>query len=335
MRFSTLLGQAKAQTLLGRAVESGRLAHAYLFSGPDGVGKTTMALELAAVLLCRAPVSEGPCGTCAGCLQFRSGNHPDFLRIRPDGAFIKIDQIRALKKALQFAPLEGERRVVLLEGVESMRREAGNSLLKLLEEPPAGNLLILIGNATGALLATIVSRCQVIPFAPLPVRLAAEVVQRHRPKMPAEDCQALAALCDGCPGQALTLDAEGFLPLHRRLIRSVVIDHSGPGARVEAALALAGELAACKEGEQGLLGLLRIFFKNSLAATIAPECQPFSAEVVAARERWNSQQLSDKIVAIDRAQQALARNCNRSLTTEVLLLDLFDCCPPLHSNHHD
>ena len=328
MRFSTLLGQNKAHALLGRAVESGRLAHAYLFAGPDGVGKTTMALELAAVLLCRAPVASQPCGACPGCVQFRSGNHPDFVRIRPDGAFIKIDQIRALKKSLRFAPLEGRQRVVLLEEVQQMRREAGNSLLKLLEEPPAGNMLILIGQAVGALLGTIVSRCQVIPFTPLPIPLAAEVVQRHRLEMSPEDCLALAALSDGCPGQAMTLDSDGFLPLYRRLIQALVADRTGAGTRVEAALAQAAELTACKVGEQALLDLLRIFFKNALAAALDPACQAFFPEVLAARERWNLQQLSDKVTVIDRAQQALARNCNRNLTSEVLLLELFDCCPP-------
>ena len=81
--------------------------------------------------------------TCPGCLKFRSGNHPDFLRIRPDGAAIKIDQIRELKKSLNYAPFESAQRVVILEEVHTMRREAGNSLLKVLEEPPPDNLLIL------------------------------------------------------------------------------------------------------------------------------------------------------------------------------------------------
>ena len=325
MAFSAILGQAKALTLLSRAQTSGRLAHAYLFSGPDGVGKTTVALDLAAVLLCRQPQSGRPCGSCPGCLKFHSGNHPDFVRIRPDGAAIKIAQIRHLKVALNFAPFESKHRIVLLEDVHTMRREAGNSLLKMLEEPPADNLLILVGNSTGSMLATIVSRCQVIPFTPLPLPLAAEIILRHKQQLDAAGSMALAALVDGCPGQALTIEADDVLALHSRLIHQLVAKSGSRAERVETALALAAELAECKEGGASLLTLLRIFMKNSMAARTSATCTSFTQDVMLARERWNLQQFSAKIAAIDLAEQALARNCNRGLASEVLLLDLFDC----------
>jgi DNA polymerase-3 subunit delta' len=325
MAFSAILGQTKALTLLSRALGSGRLAHAYLFTGPDGVGKTTVALDLAAVLLCRRPCSGAPCGSCPGCLKFQSGNHPDFLRIRPEGAAIKIDQIRQLKKALNFAPFENSRRIVLLEEVHTMRREAGNSLLKLLEEPPADNLLLLVGNAMGSILDTIVSRCQVIPFAPLPLDMAAGIIRRHRPELDEPGSKALAALADGCPGQALLIEADGILPLYQRLRDEMLVTGGTRTRRVETALALAVEVTESKEGIEPLLALLRIFLKNALAARTAAAGIAFDPEVMRARERWNLQQLSAKMRSIDLAEQALARNCNRGLTSEVLLLDLFDC----------
>ncbi len=328
MSFSAILGQTKPLTLLSRAVGSGRLAHAYLFAGPDGVGKTTVALDLAAVLLCRRPQDLRPCGSCPGCLKLQSGNHPDFLRIAPEGAAIKIDQIRNLKKALNFAPFEGGLRIVLLEDVQTMRREAGNSLLKILEEPPANNLLLLVGNATGGLLDTIVSRCQVIPFTPLPLPLAAEIIRVRKPELDAAGSLALAALVDGCPGQALTLEADGVLVLYRRLLKEIMAETASPAMRVEKALALAAEMAESKEGLEPLLALLRIFLKNTMAARTSATCTPFVPEVMRIRERWSLSQLSAKIAAIDLAEQALARNCNRSLTSEVLLLDLFDCSTP-------
>ncbi|MBM9538172.1 DNA polymerase III subunit delta' [Desulfobulbus alkaliphilus] len=321
MPFAEILGQVKAQTLLRRALASGRLAHAYLFAGPDGVGKTTTALDLAAVLLCRQPVADEACGSCPGCIKFRSGNHPDFMRIRPDGAAIKIEQIRTLKKALTFAPLESSRRVVLLDDVQTMRREAGNSLLKILEEPPPGNLLLLIGNATGALLGTIVSRCQVIPFSPLPTELAATIIVRHRPEMDRTAALSLATLADGCPGQALTMETGGVLELYYALLDAVLAGDGSPAERVEQALAFATRLSDSKERLEPLLTLVKIFLKNCMAAAVSAIGPP---EALRARERWNLQQLSAKMATISLLEQALARNCNRALICEVLLLDLFD-----------
>ncbi|MDD2465168.1 MAG: DNA polymerase III subunit delta' [Desulfobulbus sp.] len=327
MSFSELLGQTKAITLLTRAVTSERLAHAYLFAGPDGVGKNTAAQALAAVLLCRAPNGLNPCGTCPGCRKFLSGNHPDLLQIRPEGAAIKIDQIRQMKKALTFSPFESRQRVVLIEDVHTMRREAGNSLLKVLEEPPPNNLLILIGSTAGALLDTIISRCQVIPFAPLPLELAASIILRHRPELDQQSCRTLAALADGCPGQALALEAEGTLPLYRKILDAWIDPPKSTAERVEQALVLAVELTEAKEGMESLLMLLRIFLKNAMAARTDATALPFPTEVLRARERWNLVRLSAKMAAIDLAEQALARNCNRGLTSEVLLLTLFDLSP--------
>lgn len=328
MLFSEILGQNKALTLLGRAVTSGRLAHAYLFAGPDGVGKTSTAYALAELLLCRHPDGLKPCGTCPGCLKFRSGNHPDLLTIRPDGAAIKIDQIRKLKKSLSFAPFESRQRVIVIEEVQTMRREAGNSLLKILEEPPPDNLMILIGSTSGGLLDTIVSRCQVIPFAPLPLALAAQVISGKRPELDPEHCLPLAELSDGCPGQALTLDSEGVLALYQRLLEAWLTPPPTLAERVEQALQLGQELAEAKEGMLPLFMLLRIFLKNGMAACADAVCTHFSPEVLRARERWNLPEFSAKMQTIDMAEQALARNCNRNLISDVLLLTLFDCSPP-------
>lgn len=324
MSFTSILGQNKAITLISRAIESGRLAHAYLFSGPDGVGKTTFALDMASLLLCHNPIAGRTCDSCPSCLKFRTGNHPDLLRLKPDGASIKIDQIRSLKQALTYRPFESRLRVVLLEEIQFMRREAANSLLKLLEEPPPNNLLILIGN-TADTLDTLVSRCQLIPFTALSDEVTAAIIRTKKPELSAKDAQALAALADGCPGQALTLNAETVLPFYHQLLAALATEPKKQAERIEIALKFAMELAQHREGLETLFNLLRLFFKNAMKTVLTLPGSDLAPELTQARERWNLAQLSAKMAAIDLMEQALARNCNRSLAGEVLLLSLFDC----------
>jgi DNA polymerase-3 subunit delta' len=320
-------GQNKAVMLLGRALENEHLAHAYLFTGPDGVGKTAAARAVAAVIFCHEKTPAAPCGTCAGCMKFSSENHPDFLHIGPQGATIKIDQVRALKKALSFPPFESEYRVVLLEDAHTMRREAANSLLKLLEEPPPGNILLLSADESQPLLPTLVSRCQVIPFFPLPHALTTEIIRQQDPGMAAEDAALLAFLTGGCPGMAASFEAGELLAIRGEIITALLQRQKSPAREVEAALLLAAKTVELKEGLESLLNLLRYFFKETMLAhstqtpgrTGSPE---LDMETDRARERWNLEELSDKIRAIDYAEQALARNCNKGLVCEVLFLRL-------------
>ena len=304
-----------------------RLAHAYLFSGPDGVGKATMARGMAASLFCTETSTLDPCGYCPGCRQFGSGNHPDFLHIEPDGVSIKIDQIRALKKQLAFSPFAGGMRVVLIEEAQTMRREAGNSLLKLLEEPPPDNLFLLIASDAEPILPTIVSRCQVVAFAPLAHDLAAEIIGRLKPELGYQESLMLAKLSGGCPGRALTMEAGDVLSLRDQIVAGLLEGRWSGARAVEEALFLAREMADLKSGLELVFDLLRLFFKDAMLGLLQVESQADistdeSKESGLARERWNLSQLSDKMLAIDAATRALARNCNRGLVCEVLMLQL-------------
>ncbi|HBI14928.1 MAG TPA: DNA polymerase III subunit delta' [Desulfobulbaceae bacterium] len=328
MRLTELIGQPKAVNLLQRALAGGRLAHAYLLAGPDGVGKATAARAVAAALLCREEIGSAPCGACPGCLQFASGNHPDFLHIRPDGAVIKIDQVRELKKALAFPPLEARLRVTLLEEVHTMRREAANSLLKLLEEPPPDNLLLLTTDEAEPLLPTIFSRCQVIPFSPLSLEVSAAILLKMHPGLDQEGARTLAGLAGGSPGRTRDLDHAALLQLHRDILTGLLAGHAGEADRVVTALGLAARVAK-NEGLETLLDLLRLFFKDTMIAATCSRGQSHDrgphhlVQILSrARERWNLQELSDSIQTIDFAQQALARNCNRQMVCDVLFLRL-------------
>ncbi|HEX7127872.1 MAG TPA: DNA polymerase III subunit delta', partial [Thermodesulfobacteriota bacterium] len=188
MPFDALLGQARAVSVLAAALRGGRVAHAYLFEGPEGVGRRMAALSLAQALNCEAAAeAEGPslfgggdgsdlrarggCGACRACRKIAAGQHPDVQTLAPEGqsggGIYLVAQIRGLARDLSFRPFEGRRKVAVLERAERLGPVAGNALLKTLEEPPAESHLVLLAPGRHHLLPTVASRCQVVTFRPL------------------------------------------------------------------------------------------------------------------------------------------------------------------------
>jgi len=160
--------QPQAISILQRAIMHHRAAHAYLFTGPRGVGKQKTALQMAKSLLC-SEINDGEsCDRCTECIRIDHGNHPDVHLIAPEGGSIKIAQIRDLRREFSLRAVEATRKVYILLEAESMTREAANSLLKFLEEPSGLVTAILITENPSGILPTIRSRCQMIRFQELP-----------------------------------------------------------------------------------------------------------------------------------------------------------------------
>jgi len=175
MIFSEIAGHDREKELLEGALLSGRVAHAYLFSGPSGVGKRTLAMAFAKAMNC-AVAEAGYCGQCHDCRAIENSNHENVIEVEPldkddvpsSTGLIKIDRVREIIAALRFSARRG-RRVVIIDEAHRFKKEAANAILKTLEEPPTGAVIILISSMARLLLPTIVSRCQRLNFRPLSV----------------------------------------------------------------------------------------------------------------------------------------------------------------------
>jgi len=208
-----VVGHDWAVALLRSGLSAGRVAHAYLLSGPPQIGKRTLALALAQALNCAAP--DAPCGRCSSCLKIARGVHPDIRLISGEGpgGSIKIEQMRALQHEAVLAPYEGRCRVFVLRQMEQATLEAANSLLKTLEEPPAQVILVLTAVHAESLPRTIVSRCQHLGLRPVAAP-AIEQALRDKGIVPSQ-ARFLARLSGGRLGWALQAAADENL-LHQR-----------------------------------------------------------------------------------------------------------------------
>lgn len=329
--FSGLRGQEKAKKLIRRALANDRMPHAFLFRGPEGVGKQLFARGMAAAINCRSGQQGEACGVCQSCRKFRSGNHPDFLVVSPEKGTVKIEQIRQMCQSLSYPPYESQTRVVLLEDVHGMRAEAANSLLKTLEEPPADNLLILTADSSKEVLPTIISRCQVVPFYSLDQHDTTQILMAGGGGLDRETADLLARLSEGSPGRAgLFLKTEMIAAM-----KKVVAVISDPSLNVDrdagVLLRTAEMMAETKENLLPLLGLLRICLRDwlmlacHLPGRAGQEC---TADLGGGRqENLRSAQIFAQLEAVNRAEKELARNCNRTLVCEVLLFKL--CANPV------
>lgn len=167
MSFQHIIGQDRAKQILQNGLRRDKLSHAYLFNGPTGTGKKNMAISLAKAIFCNELVDDA-CGQCAECRKVDHHNHPNLYEIIPDGTTIKIEQIRELQKNFSYRSGANETKIYIIEEAEKMSIQAGNSLLKFLEEPVSKVMAILITDNAKALLPTIQSRTEWISFTPMP-----------------------------------------------------------------------------------------------------------------------------------------------------------------------
>lgn len=199
--FRDVIGHDKIVESLKNAISSGRIANAYIFSGPTELGKEFVAINFAKSLNCSAGKDDS-CDECKSCKKIDSGNHPDVRLIKPESAKLKIDQMRFLQKQGNYRAVEGKYKIFIIDEAEKMTPEAANSLLKILEEPPGTMVLILITSMYRTLLPTIRSRCQSVKFSLIPLNvLKDELIKRFA--IPESKARLLAIQSQGKVGKAI------------------------------------------------------------------------------------------------------------------------------------
>lgn len=260
MSMEQLTRQWKAKRILQHALQSGKVSHAYLFYGPKGSGRLAMAEAFAKALFCTSG-GDDACGHCLECRKFDNNNQQDMIRIAPEGQSIKIDQIRELQRELGLRGSGAKRKVYMIERVETMTLQAANSLLKFLEEPLSPVVAILITDNGQAVLPTIRSRTQWVPFLPMS---SAEMLQTLTNEgLPSILARAAVQLSSGLDGAREIIQQNQFAE-----IRNVVIQLGKDSlTRFTAAMITVQQQFIKKdigEDPQLLLSLFVIWFKDMI-----------------------------------------------------------------------
>ncbi len=206
MGFEGLLGNDRLKENLRKSIGSGRISHFYLICGPQGAGKHTLARLLAAAVLCRS--ADKPCLSCPACRKVMADTHPDMITVEePEKKTLSVDAVRRMRADVYVQPNEADKKIYLLP--QELRVEGQNALLKILEEPPAYGVFILLADNPEKLLPTVRSRCTELKLLPLPQSILHSRLQKEFPQADAEQLRAAMDRSGGWLGQALTLLEEG------------------------------------------------------------------------------------------------------------------------------
>ncbi|HJQ27248.1 MAG TPA: DNA polymerase III subunit delta' [Blastocatellia bacterium] len=324
MPFASLVGNERIKRLLKRGVAEDRIRQGLIFAGPRGVGKHQFALALAQALNCRRPIAGDACGTCDQCIKIAAREHIDVETIVADGQFIKIAQMREMAEKANYRPYDGRRRVYILDDAERLNISAANSILKVLEEPPETTELVLVTAKPYALLQTIRSRCQMLSFAPL-TAAELEAFLNENYKRPAGENRLLARLARGSIGRALEIDLGVYREQRTmmvELLEAAII------ARDTMKLMQAAEYLAKKlerdEFERHLDALLvllsDLFYLKLGNAADAVTNADIAPRLSHLAEAATLEQIIDWVERIEAIMQGLARNLNRQLAMEEMLL---------------
>ncbi len=329
-----------------QSLAKGRLASSYLFLGPAGVGKHTLARKLSQGLLCQGSEAQqlDPCGQCESCRLLVAGNHPDLdlIGLPPGKRWLPVDLFIGdrehrhkvgLCHNIAMKPMLGQRRVAIIDDADHLTIESANSLLKTLEEPPHGAVLLLIGTSRSRQLPTILSRTQVVRFSPLPTEVVADLLIQQEIAADRSQATALSQYSEGSLQRARELADPELWQLQQRLFQQFSaqgFDSIRLGAELTALINAAGkETDARRRRMRAIFQLVGEHFRQVLRSSCGAACESGDPQTLAGEQmpQFAPSVQESALAAMDRcldAEMQLDRNANQATLLESWLDDLAD-----------
>jgi len=324
MDFSGIVGQKEIVDSLRNSIASGRVGHAYIFSGPKGIGKKTMARIFTGLLLCEKSDGAERCGECPPCLLFDSGSNPDFKEINPADSSIGVDDIRDMQSDIIIRPLYSNRKVYLITDADRMTVQAQNCLLKTLEEPPSYAVIILTSSNYDVLLETIRSRAVNYNFKKNSFEEVKEFLKTNI-KLEDKPIDFIASYADGIIGTALKLAAsDEFTGIRDKTIDMIIKLSDSKLASVFDIYKFFDENKSYIETVLDIMVLFYrdlIMVKKEQSGHILINSDKKDIILNSAR-RFSLRKLLSNIEAVETANKYLRQNANFQLTIEVMLMKI-------------
>jgi len=307
MRFSDCLGHERPLSIIKAHLADNRFLGAYIFSGPEGIGKKMVAKIIAQQLNCTAKV-ERPCENCSSCLKIQKEEHPDLHIIQNGQAQIKIEDIRGILRQANFRPYEGASKVFIIDNAHKLNSEAANSLLKVLEEPPKDVLIILITHKPQNIIKTVLSRCKAVKFSPL-IRDKLENVLIENYALDKTTAHFLAFYAEGRLGLALRLKDTPLLQEKNKIFDAFILSAKPLDYNI---------LGQNKEQLQVCLNILASWFRDIYLLKCGSSDKETihldrHGDLLKAARQYSYKQLDEIIWAISESAVYLEKNVNSKL----------------------